>query len=224
MASTTFVLEDAIKAIAVNGFYHIQDPAVGQRIAEMEKNKHQFSTTSTAGLEFYRDNVHEDQRIRSVLENSFDWCAFGDYRRIQEDRGHVFQLRRGGAKADVLVVQLWKDGCRGIYWRGSHRIPRETLESTRAANRMWEVASARLERAGCQPIPVDFQTSGLVILDARIAFETDHGSPVTCSFAPLYQLRSWPKLIPPKTEGSDKLVEELQGDRVGVYFATENEG
>lgn len=61
-------------------------------------------------------------------------------------------------------------------------------------------------------------------MDARIAFETDHGSPVTCSFAPLYQLRSWPKLIPPKTEDPDKLVEELQGDRVGMYFATENEG
>lgn len=61
-------------------------------------------------------------------------------------------------------------------------------------------------------------------MDARTAFETDHGSPVTCSFAPEYQLRSWPKLIPPKTEGSNKLVEELQSKKIGVYFAVENDG
>ncbi|CAM1503418.1 Fc.00g081940.m01.CDS01 [Cosmosporella sp. VM-42] len=184
----------------------------------MEKSKHQFSTTTTAGLQFYRESVHENEHVRSVLGATFDWCALGDYRRIQEDRGHIFQLRMGGAKADILVVQLWKDGCRGIYWRGSHHISPKALESPRAANRMWEAASARLERAGCQPVPLDFQTGGLVVLDARVAFETDHGSPVTCSFAPLYQLRNWRKLIPPKSEASDRLVEELQTEKMGVYF------
>ncbi|KAG8410832.1 hypothetical protein J3459_016953 [Metarhizium acridum] len=222
MTPSTFALEDAIKAIAEDGFYHMQDPTVGQRISEMEENKHQFSTTSTAGLEFYRDNVHGDQRIRSILEDFFPWCALGDYRRIQEDRGHIFQLMRGGSKADVIVVQLWKGECRGVYWRGSHMVARETLGSVRSANLMWEVASAKLERAGCEPIPLDFQTSGFVILDARTAFETDHGSPVTCSFAPLYHLKSWQKLSPPKTKGSENLVKELQSDRVGVYFATQD--
>lgn len=70
MASTTFVLDDAIKAIAENGFYHIQDPTVGQRIMEMERNKHQFSITSTAGLEFYRVNVHENE-VGQIREEPF---------------------------------------------------------------------------------------------------------------------------------------------------------
>ena len=61
MTPSAFAFEDAIKAIAEDGFYHIQDPKVGQRIQEMEENKRQFSTSSMAGLEFYRDNVHSDQ-------------------------------------------------------------------------------------------------------------------------------------------------------------------
>lgn len=61
MASTTFALEDAIKAIAENGFYHIQDSIVGRRILDMEENKQQFSTTSMAGLQFYRDNVRNNE-------------------------------------------------------------------------------------------------------------------------------------------------------------------
>lgn len=57
MATPTFSLEDAINAIAEDGFFHIQDPLVGQGILDMERNKHQFSTKSQAGLQFYRDNV-----------------------------------------------------------------------------------------------------------------------------------------------------------------------
>lgn len=94
MASTTFVLEDAIKAIAANGFYHIEDPAVGQRIAEMEKNKHQFSTTSTAGLEFYRDNVHEDQ-VSQLSKNSPS--------RLHSDIGSAFVL---SSKTPLIGVLL----------------------------------------------------------------------------------------------------------------------
>jgi hypothetical protein len=57
MATPTFSLEDAMNAIAEDGFYHVQDPLVGQGILDMERNKHQFSTKSEAGLQFYRDNI-----------------------------------------------------------------------------------------------------------------------------------------------------------------------
>ncbi|KAF5020424.1 hypothetical protein F66182_7551 [Fusarium sp. NRRL 66182] len=61
MASNTFASEDAIKAIAENGFYHVQDPMIGRRISDMEENRFQFSTTSTAALQFYRENVHDNE-------------------------------------------------------------------------------------------------------------------------------------------------------------------
>jgi hypothetical protein len=224
MESTAFELDTAIKSIAEHGFYPVQDLVIGQQILEMERNKHQFSTSSAPGLRFYKNNIHNNEDIRGILENSFESCALGDYRRIQEDREHIFQLRRGGAKADVLVVQLWKDGCRGIYWRGSHKVPPDVLESVRAANRMFEVAAAKLRRAGCEPVSVDFEMGGFVILDARLAFETGIGSPVNCSFAPLYQLQlqRWPKLEPPETEDTSELVEELRSHKLGVYFVEGN--
>jgi len=89
------------------------------------------------------------------------WCALGDYRRIHEDKGHTYQLRKGGAEADILVIQLWSAKSEARYWKASHKASREALDSVRAANRMWEVASARLEQAGCKAQDIFFENGGL---------------------------------------------------------------
>ncbi|KAK0368955.1 hypothetical protein CLIM01_13690 [Colletotrichum limetticola] len=141
--ASTFDLDDALEAMQKDGFYCIHDPSVGHKILEMEENRSQFSTSSFSGLEFYRLNVFQDERVRTILESSFDWCALGDYRRIREDRGHIFQLRRGGAKADILIVQLW------------------SAKAVRAANRMWEVPLAKLERAGSEAREISFEQGGM---------------------------------------------------------------
>ncbi|KAG7110484.1 hypothetical protein HYQ44_010874 [Verticillium longisporum] len=116
----------------------------------MDQGTSQFSPSTVAGLEFYRLHVLQDTRIVSTLNSSFEWCAMGDYRRIREDQGHIFQLRRGGANADILVVQLWSAKSQATYYR-----------------------------AGCEARDITFEDGGLVIMDARVAFETRHGSPVT---------------------------------------------
>ncbi|KAG5977543.1 hypothetical protein E4U55_006685 [Claviceps digitariae] len=224
MESTAFELDTAIDSIAEHGFYPVQDPVIGQRILEMEKNKHQFSTSSAPGLQFYLDNILNNEGIRGVLEKSFESCALGDYRRIQEDRQHNFQLKRGGAKADGLVVQLWKNGCRGIYWRGSHKVSPDVLKSYRGANRMFEIAAAKLRRAGCESVSVDFEMGGFVILDARLAFETGIGSPVNCSFAPMRQLQRWTKLELPQHDDTSELLREVRSHKLGVYFVEPLEG
>lgn len=60
MASCEFTVDDAIQALREDGFYTIQDPAMGLRIAEMDDSGIQFSPSSNAGLEFYSLNVHQD--------------------------------------------------------------------------------------------------------------------------------------------------------------------
>jgi hypothetical protein len=60
------------------------------------------------------------------------------------------------------------------------------------------------------------------ILDARLAFEMVHGSPITCGFAMKDELRKWPKLAPPKSEDSAQMVAELETEKIGVYFATQD--
>ena len=61
------------------------------------------------------------------------------------------------------------------------------------------------------------------ILDARLAFEMRHGSPITCGFAVKDELRKWPKLVPPQSEDSAQMVAELETEKIGVYFAIQDE-
>jgi hypothetical protein len=65
MMSATISFEDARKALAEDGFYCIQDPTVGLRILETERNGSQFSPSSEAGLEFCKLNVLKDTVSRS---------------------------------------------------------------------------------------------------------------------------------------------------------------
>lgn len=220
MSPTTISSEEARTALAKDGFYFIQDPTLGLRILEMERNGSQFSSSSKPGLEFCKSNVLNDERIRTVLESSFDWCGLGYYQRIAEDQGHIFQLRKGGEKPDILLVHLWSKGSRVTYYRGSHLIP---WKSVRAANRMWEIPFAALARADIHGTEIPFENGGLAILDARIAFEMRRGSPITCGFAVEDELRTWPKLVPPESEDLAQMVAELETEKIGVYFAIQDE-
>jgi len=88
---------------------------------------------------------------------------------------------------------------------------------------MWEIAFAALVRAGIRGKETFFENGGLVILDARLAWEMGHGSPITCGFAVKDELRSWPKLVPPESEESAQMVAELETEQIGVYFAIQDE-
>ncbi|CZT10264.1 uncharacterized protein RAG0_14790 [Rhynchosporium agropyri] len=213
--STTPTSEAIKAAVAELGFYQIQDPTLGLRIEEMEKKGSQRSISSEAGLEFCISNVVEDQRIRTLLESFFRWCGLGYYQSIAEDQGHIFQFRKGVGQPDILLVQLWSKGSRVVYYGGSHLIPWFTV---RAANRLWEIPLAALTREGIGGTEIFYEHGGLAILDARVAFEMKHGSPITCGFAVQDQLKTWPKLVLPKSEESARRVAELDTRTIGVHI------
>lgn len=62
-----------------------------------------------------------------------------------------------------------------------------------------------------------------VILDARLKFEMNKGSPVTCGYAREEELQKWPRLRRPKLEQPNLIVAELESGPVGVYFETESQ-
>ncbi|KAL2165879.1 hypothetical protein VTG60DRAFT_3693 [Thermothelomyces hinnuleus] len=222
--STTTSTADERKALSEEGFYCIQDPIVGSRISEMERNGCQFSSRSEPGWEFCKLNVLANPNVQAALE-SYKYSRLGFYRRIACDEGHIFQLRKGGGDPEILLVQLWGKGARAKYFPGSHLL---LLNSVRAANRLWEVPSAALEQAGIVGKEQTFEEGGLTILNARLALEMPHGSPITCGFvvgndlvAVEKELRTWPRMVLPANE--IQRVAEMQSEAMGVHFTVQDD-
>ena len=78
-------------------------------------------------------------------------------------------------------------------------------------------------RSSLSLAPTSSDIFSRAILDARLAFEMGHGSPITCGFAVKDELRRWPKLVPPKSEDSAQMIAELETEKIGVYFANQDE-
>ena len=53
--------DNAQNALSRDGFYCIHDVAIGEDIAEMDRNGSQFSSSSKAGLDFYKVNVSQNE-------------------------------------------------------------------------------------------------------------------------------------------------------------------
>lgn len=59
MASTTFSLEVAEKALEENGFFDLEDPAMGEYVEQMERRS--FPFVSEYGLDFCKERVLDDE-------------------------------------------------------------------------------------------------------------------------------------------------------------------
>jgi hypothetical protein len=63
MASTIFSLEDAKKSILEEGFFDLNDPAIGEHILKMAEKGFPFFTEY--GLDFCKDHVLDDKVSRT---------------------------------------------------------------------------------------------------------------------------------------------------------------
>ncbi|KAK8036656.1 hypothetical protein PG993_008639 [Apiospora rasikravindrae] len=213
------------RSLAEDGFYYVDDPVVGSRIQEMERNGFQFTSSRMEGWEFCDKIVLNDTLVRNSFESFYEFARLGYYRRIAADPGHVFQFRKGSQGPDIWLVQLWGKGSEAVYFPGSHRIePR----SFRTANRLWEVVQADLERAGITRTTKLFKEGGLVILDARLSLEMPNGDPITTAFVGANiqesidtELRKWPKLRLPKLD--TQAITELERRHISVHCHVEGE-
>jgi len=216
MASVTFALEVANKSLRDDGFFDLSDSSIGEHISEMEQKA--FPFFSQYGLDFCKQYVLDDARIRSILESIFKRCSLGHWLRYKAYPGHIECFRRGGPKAGlrVLVVQLWAKGSRAVYYLGSHLLDLPTEKGQRSLH---EISRRALVEAGCEAKEVKFPEGGVVILDARICFEMEQGYAITFMFATDEVLKAWPKMILPNSRMLIANVANMESPKIGVNFA-----
>ncbi|KAK5212200.1 hypothetical protein LTR41_002442 [Exophiala xenobiotica] len=177
-----------------------------------------FPYLSEYGLDFCKQHVLDDVRIRSILESFFDRCSLGHWLRYNEYPGHIECFRRGGPKAGlrVLIVHLWAKGSRAKYYGGSHL---HDLPTEKGERSLYEISQRALDEGGCKSKEIEFTDGGLVILDARLGFETKKGYAITFMFATDEVLAGWPKMILPDSPGLVAKVIDMKSPKIGVNFA-----
>ncbi|KAH6705875.1 hypothetical protein EV126DRAFT_178783 [Verticillium dahliae] len=214
MAATPFNLEDALQSIHEKGFYDLNEPLAGDRIAAMERNHFRYFTEY--GLDFCNQFAF-DARIRSILEESLERCRLGHWLRYKEYPGHVECFRRGGLEAGrrVLMVQLWAAGSQLDYYPRSHLHKMDTFRSRRSLN---EILPSELDRVGLKPEPIDLPVGGLIIADARLGFEIKEGYAITFLFATEEVVAKWAKIVLPNSEDLKRKVADMRRPNIDLNF------
>ncbi|KAI0388406.1 hypothetical protein F5Y17DRAFT_452932 [Xylariaceae sp. FL0594] len=212
MASVTFTLDVAKRALLEEGLLTLDDSLIGEAISEMERRGFPYFTEY--GLDFCKRFAF-DARIRSILEASFDKCSLGHWLRYEEFPGHVECFRRGGPKAGrgVLTVHLWAKGSQVAYYVGSHL---HDMVTTRGKRSLHEIPLSELDRVGSKPEEKEFPDGGIVILDARLGFEIKQGYAITFLFAVDEVVAKWAKIILPYSEGLAKKVADMEKESIKI--------
>ncbi|KZL67538.1 hypothetical protein CT0861_00342 [Colletotrichum tofieldiae] len=218
MEPTTFSIETAEDSLHKEGFVDLHDSTVGRHVSEIEQKGFQY--LSPHGLDFCQQRVLEDVRIRSILESLFEKCNLGHWLRYKELPGHIECFRKGGPEAGmrVVLVQLWARGSQVEYYRGSHLC---VLPTTKGERSLHEISPMALDEAGCKPKELKFPDGGLVVLDARLAFEIKIGYAITFIFATDEVVAAWPKISLPNSPEVVRKVVNMESQKIKVNFAVQ---
>ncbi|KAF2177368.1 hypothetical protein K469DRAFT_720701 [Zopfia rhizophila CBS 207.26] len=216
MASTAFSLETAMKSLYEEGFVDLNDPEVGELVSEMEKKS--FPYLSPYGLDYCKQYVLNDTRIRSIIESLLSKCSLGHWLRYKALPGHIECFRKGGPEAGLraLIVQQWAKGSRVDYYGGSHQ---HDLPTEKGERSLHETSQAALDAASCKASEKEFPDGGLVIRDARLYAETKTGYAITFIFATDEVLAAWPKITLPNSPELVRKVVNMESPKIGVNFA-----
>lgn len=209
-------MEDVRRIFSENAIYHLQDPVVGQRVEDMQKGG--MLLESADGLDFCKQNVFDDMRVRHVLEALFPWSGVGIYEAYRQNKtepGTIYGFMTGLEPLNAVVVQLWSPNSKMVYYEGSHKLP---IKGFPLPIGLLEIPYAPLRRAQCEPTPVEMEKGGIVILDARLAFRIERGYAIHCVFATRKELEGWPKKRFPKDPDLERKVAEMESRTMGLNF------
>lgn len=236
--------EDSLRS---EGFIVVQDETIGAKVKGMRQKR--FPIRFADGLTFCKQCVLDDtvrvflllwnladfiQRVRSVLEKSFDWCGLGIYRVFGSDPTHVYVFMTcPNVDLPSLNIQLWEAGSEIEYYAGSQSLELNTFDSSTG---LLEVPFAHLSKT--KPETVELEQGGMyarniasnivhkisdewhrVIADTRLAFRIVKGLAIMFVFATREELLGWAKMVLPKNRGLEKMVAEMDTSKIGVNFA-----
>jgi hypothetical protein len=158
MASATFSLEDARRRLDEDGFVHLDDPSIGDRVSILEQKS--FPFVSKDGLEFCRERVLDDERIRAVVESILGECTLSHWLRWQARHDRIECFWPGGPTTSrcALLVHLHPKEGEVRYYKGSHL---HSLPMIRGRRLLWETQPSALTEAGCVPLTKRFPNGGM---------------------------------------------------------------
>ncbi|KAK7177949.1 hypothetical protein PSPO01_15998 [Paraphaeosphaeria sporulosa] len=215
MVSTAFSLDAAVKSISEDGFVDLEDLSAGELVSEMEQKV--FALLSLYGLDYCKNNILGNTRIKSILESLLSRCSLGHLLRYTAFPGHIEAFRKGGPEAGlrVLVVQQWAKGSQVVYYGGSHKHDLPTVNGIR---QLHETQKTALDGMGCEAIERNFPNGGLVVRDARLYAETKTGYALTYIFATDEVVVAWPKIKVPNSQEYRQKAIDMESPTIGVNF------
>ncbi|KJK74213.1 hypothetical protein H634G_10586 [Metarhizium anisopliae BRIP 53293] len=217
MASiASLTAEEVRKMFSEKAIYHVEDSNVGQRVETMQRKGMLLETAD--GLDFCKQNVFDDMRVRHVLEALFPWSGIGiyeAYRQPSEAPSTIYGFMTGLEPLTAVVVQLWGPNSKMVYYDGSHQLQ---IEGFPLPIGLLEIPYAPLRQARCRPVPVEMKEGGIVVLDARLAFRIEGGYAIHCVFATREELRGWPKKKFPRNRGLEQKAAEMESQTMGLNF------
>ncbi|KND86467.1 hypothetical protein TOPH_08907 [Tolypocladium ophioglossoides CBS 100239] len=113
---------------------------------------------SRRGLLFCKNDVLDHQRIRPILESSFEWSALGLYRSIGPAL-EVYTFESAlDFKMQTLIIMIWSKESKFHFRPGSHHYWVFPVE---AANSLLAVARIHLRRLGLESKEETLDKGGL---------------------------------------------------------------
>ncbi|KAI5465105.1 hypothetical protein BGZ63DRAFT_169861 [Mariannaea sp. PMI_226] len=150
-------LDDVQKIFATDAIYDVEDAIIGEKMDDMQKRGMRIE--SEDGLDFFKDNVLGDKRVRHFLHALFPRSGLGIYevfRWRKKRSGLIYSFMTGQLPRSAVVVQLWAPNSRMVYYQGSHLLP---IQGFPASIGLLEIPYPPLRQ--CKPVEIDMTKGGL---------------------------------------------------------------
>ncbi|KAL2056592.1 hypothetical protein ABVK25_002986 [Lepraria finkii] len=194
-----------------DGFVVLKGSEFGRRVRDFAGKG--FPLKSAEGLDFCKGNILNDDRVRGVIESEFPRCGLGAYTVLDTaQRKPGFFLYPGEPARQALVVQLWSNASRVLFYKGSHL--GRSLQPTNG-DRLLEISTDRLPMS---PVELVFEDGGLTILDGRLCFQIIHGFALTLVFAAPERLGKFAKMILPDSPDLKAQVDRMTTAKIGFNY------
>jgi hypothetical protein len=211
MASLLHQTAIEAKENILNGaVYVIKDAEVGRKVLEMQKRG--MDIESADGLDFYRDNVLGDERIREAVKAILPSCGLGIYevyRASDKNLGTIYSFMTGIEPFNSMVVQLWCPQSKSIYYEDS---PKLEVQGYPTPIGLLEIPRAPVKRANCRHLSVTLEEGGILF------FGYVKGYALHFVFATEEELRSWPKREFPDDELLRRKAKDIEAESQGILL------
>lgn len=220
MESEAFSPDVAKKTLHEKGFIHWEDPALGEDISKMEQKRFSFWTLD--GLDFCKQHVLYEARIRPILQSLFGQrCIFVHFLRYTARPGLVVCYGDPNVRHPRFMVQLLAKGSQAKYYGGSHLVQ---LPVEKTGYNFYSTPQPALDQAGLKGDDLEFKAGGIVIFEAQLRLEIKQGFALMSIFVVEAGLPKWTPMLLPRLpdeleqKALEQKVADMESTEIGLNF------